>query len=100
MEAFVCHGRPRHAYSATTCGHKEGKFAPGGYVFSPAGKGLAFTNTTTALVRFLLYKQRYIALLGHEAEPVFGNTATMEERIYEDMTNVFYTRSAAHAPWF
>ena len=72
------------ALTAATCGQKH-VLAPGGYVFAPAGKGLEFTNTTNAPVRFLLYKQRYIALPGHEAEVVFGNTATMEERIYEDM---------------
>lgn len=88
VEAFLYAMDGQGTLTATTCGHKE-VLAPGGYVFSPAGKGLAFTNTTTAPVRFLLYKQRYTALPGHEAEPVFGNTATMEERIYEDMANVF-----------
>ena len=88
VEAFLYVMDGEGALTAATCGQKE-VLTPGGYVFSPAGKGLAFTNTTAAPVRFLLYKQRYIALPGHEAEPVFGNTATMPERIYEDMANVF-----------
>lgn len=90
VEAFLYVMDGSGALTAATCGQKHA-LAPGGYVFAPAGKGLEFTNTTNAPVRFLLYKQRYIPHPDPAMQPyaVFGNTNDIEERIYDNMENVF-----------
>lgn len=73
---------------SVSVGGEEKPLVEGGYAFSPAGKGLSFSNTSSAPLRLVLYKQRYIPLAGHEAKPVFGNVNQMAYRIYDDMENV------------
>ena len=53
--------------------------------------GISFRNETDKPLRFLLYKQRYIPHPDPEMRPyaVFGNTNDIEERIYDNMENVF-----------
>ena len=56
-----------------------------------AGVGISFRNGTDKPLRFLLYKQRYIPHPDPAMQPyaVFGNTNDIEERIYDNMENVF-----------
>ena len=63
----------------------------GGYAYAPAGVGISFRNGTDKPLRFLLYKQRYIPHPDPAMQPyaVFGNTNDIEERIYDNMENVF-----------
>ena len=53
--------------------------------------GISFRNETDKPLRFLLYKQRYIPHPDPAMQPyaVFGNTNDIEERIYDNMENVF-----------
>jgi (S)-ureidoglycine aminohydrolase len=67
----------------------EKTLTDGGYVFSPAGKGIAFRNTGNTPAKLLLYKQKYIPLEGKNAYVCWGNTNEIEYRIYDDMENVF-----------
>jgi (S)-ureidoglycine aminohydrolase len=71
---------------------QEGKIyqaAAGSYIFSPAGVGLEFHNTSDKKMRALLYKQIYIPLKGHGAVMVYGSVNDIPYRIYDDMENVF-----------
>lgn len=53
--------------------------------------GISFRNGTDKPLCFLLYKQRYIPHPDPAMQPyaVFGNTNDIEERIYDNMENVF-----------
>lgn len=89
VESFLYVMDGEGALTASTCG-KSATLHPGGYVFAPAGEALSFSNATSAPVRFLLYKQRYAPLAGQKApEAVFGDATAIDERIYDDMENVF-----------
>ncbi|MDR1626886.1 MAG: cupin domain-containing protein [Spirochaetia bacterium] len=61
----------------------------GSYLFSPAGAGLEFRNTSTGKMKALLYKQTHIPLKGHLAAAVYGNTNQIPYRHYDNMENVF-----------
>ena len=65
--------------------------AAGGYAYAPAGAGLSFRNQSGAAVRFLLYKQKYIAHPDPERKPwpVFGAVGLLPEAEYTGMANVF-----------
>lgn len=67
----------------------EKALTDGGYVFSPAGKGIAFKNIGAVPAKLLLYKQKYIPIEGKSAYTCWGNTNDIEYRIYDDMENVF-----------
>ncbi|WZL72930.1 (S)-ureidoglycine aminohydrolase [Clostridiaceae bacterium 35-E11] len=80
------------------CVHGEGKvlvdneqklFKDGSYAYAPAGIGLEIRNDSNENMKVLLYKQCYEAIEGHKARVVFGNVHEIEERIYDDMENVF-----------
>lgn len=74
-----------------TVGDKKETFTQGAYAYAPAGVGIEFHNTTNKPLRFLLYKQRYIAHPNAAKKPwaVFGNVNKIDERLYDDMHNVF-----------
>jgi (S)-ureidoglycine aminohydrolase len=61
----------------------------GSYLFSPAGAGLEFRNTSAKPMKALLYKQIYIPLTGYRAGAVYGNTGEIPYREYDNMENVF-----------
>jgi len=62
---------------------------PGGYAYAVPGGGLQFYNAGDVPVRFLLYKQRYVACGDLQPECIVGNVNDIPERIYDDMANVF-----------
>ena len=62
---------------------------PGGYAYASPKSNLSFANTTGNPVRFLLYKQRYIAAGVTYPHDVTGNIHDIEEQEYDDMENVF-----------
>jgi (S)-ureidoglycine aminohydrolase len=70
-------------------GEDEKVLAQGGYAFAPADLGMNIKNNSNSTMRILLYKQKYIPVEGHEARTVFGNVNDIQERIYDDMENVF-----------
>ena len=74
-----------------TVGGRTEVMPQGGYAYAPAGVGISFRNETDKPLRFLLYKQRYIPHPDPAMQPyaVFGNTNDIEERIYDNMENVF-----------
>ena len=74
-----------------TVGGRTEVMPQGGYAYAPAGVGISFRNGTDKPLRFLLYKQRYIPHPDPAMQPyaVFGNTNDIEERIYDNMENVF-----------
>lgn len=72
---------------AVTVEKKIYELSPGGYIYAPAGAGIAFESKTKA--EFLLYKQRYIPLAGKESYAYAGNVNEMEYRNYDDMENVY-----------
>lgn len=80
-----------------TVGGRTEVMPQGGYAYAPAGVGISFRNGTDKPLRFLLYKQRYHPHPDPAMQPyaVFGNTNDIEERIYDNMENVFVARSAA-----
>lgn len=57
----------------------------------PPGWASPSVTRRTKPLRFLLYKQRYIPHPDPAMQPyaVFGNTNDIEERIYDNMENVF-----------
>ena len=67
---------------------EEQRLAAGGYGYAPMGKGISFHNLSEASIRFLLFKQRYRPLIGHEARIVFGSAEAIPYREYADMQNV------------
>lgn len=71
-----------------SAGEETREIADGGYVFSPAGKGIKFKNGSDGEARLLLYKQVYIPVRGSEARFCWGNVNQMEYRVYEEMENV------------
>ncbi len=70
-------------------GGKEFSLTDGGYVYAAPGDGIAFTNTGKETAKLLLYKQKYIPLIGKSPYTVSGNVNEIEYRIYDDMENVF-----------
>jgi (S)-ureidoglycine aminohydrolase len=76
-EASLCAEGKNHAGTA------------GSYLFSPAGAGLGFRNSSVQKMKALLYKQLYIPLKGHTAAAVCGNTNQIPYRNYDGMENVF-----------
>lgn len=70
-------------------GDEEKKLKQGGYAFAPADLGMNIKNESKGTMRILLYKQRYIPLEGKSPRTVFGNVNEIEERIYDEMENVF-----------
>jgi (S)-ureidoglycine aminohydrolase len=74
---------------AVRIGGEEKTLSQGGYAYAPAGVGMDLSNPSSGNIRILLYKQRYVSLAGHEARVVWGNVNQIEERIYDDMENVF-----------
>lgn len=68
---------------------KEYKASSGAYIYSPAGVGLEFQNTSDKEMKALLYKQVYTPLEGHNAYVYYGNANDIEYREYDDMANVF-----------
>jgi len=70
-------------------GDEEKKLKQGGYAFAPADLGMGIKNESKGTMRILLYKQKYIPLEGASARSVFGNINYIQERIYDDMENVF-----------
>jgi (S)-ureidoglycine aminohydrolase len=70
-------------------GGEKQTLSQGGYAYAPAGVGMDLSNPSSGGIRVLLYKQRYIPLRGHEARTVWGNVNDIQERIYDDMENVF-----------
>jgi (S)-ureidoglycine aminohydrolase len=67
---------------------EEKTLSQGGYAYAPAGAGIDIANEGCG-VRVLLYKQRYVPVDGFEARTVWGNVNEIQERIYDDMENVF-----------
>jgi (S)-ureidoglycine aminohydrolase len=61
----------------------------GSYLFSPAGSGLEFRNTSDKKMKALLYRQIYIPLAGRQAKTVYGNVNQIPYREYDGMENVF-----------
>lgn len=74
---------------SVTVGDENKQLTDGGYVFAPAGEGIAFHNDGAQEAKLLLYKQRYIPLAGHVATTVWGNVNAIEYKIYDEMDNVF-----------
>ncbi|WP_432666560.1 (S)-ureidoglycine aminohydrolase [Wukongibacter baidiensis] len=72
-----------------TVGDEEHVIKRGGYVYAPADVGMNMRNDSNSTMRILLYKQVYIPVEGFKAWTVCGNINDIEERIYEDMENVF-----------
>lgn len=70
-------------------GEEEFILKQGGYVYAPPEQGMDIKNQSKGTMRVLLYKQRYVPIEGHEARIVCGNANNIQERIYEDMANVF-----------
>lgn len=68
---------------------KEYKACDGAYIYSPAGVGLEFKNTSDKKMKALLYKQVYIPLEGKNAYVYYGNVNDIEYREYDGMANVF-----------
>ncbi len=72
-----------------TVGDESFDLTQGGYVYAPADQGMDIRNESGEDCRIFLYKQKYQPLAGYEARTVSGNVNDIEERIYEDMENVF-----------
>ncbi|MDR1874602.1 MAG: (S)-ureidoglycine aminohydrolase [Synergistaceae bacterium] len=70
-------------------GDEEKTLSQGGYAYAPAGVGMDLSNKSPAGMRVLLYKQRYVPVEGFEPRTVWGNVNEIEERIYDNMENVF-----------
>ena len=61
----------------------------GGYIFSPAGKNIAFKNEKGTDAKLYVYRRRYEELDGYKAHTVIGNVNEMEWIPYEGMENCF-----------
>ncbi len=72
-----------------TVGGKEYKACDGAYIYSPAGVGLEFKNTSDKKMKALLYKQVYIPLEGKAPYIYYGNVNEIEFREYDSMANVW-----------
>lgn len=70
-------------------GGEEKVLKQGGYAYSPAGIGMDFANKSKETMRILFYKQRYTPIEGYAARTFWGNVNDIQERIYDDMANVF-----------
>ncbi|MFA6808345.1 MAG: (S)-ureidoglycine aminohydrolase [Eubacteriales bacterium] len=68
---------------------KEYKACGGAYIYSPAGVGLEFNNTSEKVMKVLLYKQIYIPLKGKNTYVYYGNTNDIAYSEYDGMANVF-----------
>ena len=68
-------------------GERKETLKEGGYIFSPAGKKVAFSHAGGETARVYLYKRRYEPLEGHQASTVVGNANHLDWISYEDMDN-------------
>lgn len=68
---------------------QETVLAESGYLYSPAGKNIAFVNNSEETAKLYVYRRRYEALPGYEARTVVGNAGEMEWINYEGMDNCF-----------
>lgn len=59
----------------------------GGYLYSPAGKDIAFVNNGGEPARMYVYRRRYEKLAGYDAHTVTGNVNEMPWINYEGMEN-------------
>lgn len=70
--------------------HDNGaELTAGGYLYSPAGKNIAFVNNGKEAAKIYLYRRRYEKLEGCDAYTVIGNANEMEWINYEGMDNCF-----------
>lgn len=60
----------------------------GGYIYSPAGKGISFENECEA-TKILFYKKKYIAINDYKTEIIIGNVNEIEYKNYDEMENVY-----------
>ena len=65
------------------------KLKAGGYAFAPPEEGITFDNSSSAPVRILLYKQRFVPLGDLNPWIIFGDINKIDENIYDGMENVF-----------
>lgn len=72
---------------AVTVGQEQFVLTAGGFIYAPAGAGIAFSSEAPS--KLLLYKQRYIPLAGKAAYTCAGNVNEIAYRNYDDMTNVY-----------
>lgn len=70
-------------------GNEEQNLTDGGYAYAPAGEGIAFQSMGAQPAKLLLYKQRFIPLVGTDVKTVWGNVNDIPFRIYDEMENVF-----------
>lgn len=68
---------------------EEEVLTEGGYIFSPAGKNIAFMNERDDDAKLYVYRRRYEELRGYSAHTVVGNVNEMEWIPYEGMQNCF-----------
>jgi (S)-ureidoglycine aminohydrolase len=86
---FMDEENPGEGKLTVRIGDEEKVLSQGGYAYAPAGVGMDLLNASRSAARILLYKQRYLPLFGYEARVVWGNVNDIQERIYDDMENVF-----------
>jgi (S)-ureidoglycine aminohydrolase len=89
MDEFEDEKNPGKGSVTVRIGSEERTLSQGGYAYAPAGAGMDIRNNSQNKIRVLLYKQRYIPLAGQKARVVWGNVNEIQERIYDDMENVF-----------
>jgi len=70
-------------------GGRSYELVDGAYLYSPAGIGIEFENSSEEELELLLYKQIYVNLEGYNSKVCYGNVNTIEYRIYDKMENVF-----------
>lgn len=70
-----------------TVGEETFQLTAGGFVYAPAGEGIAFASEKPS--KLLLYKQRYIPLTGKTAHVCAGNVNDIAYRNYDGMANVY-----------
>ncbi|MDR1649277.1 MAG: (S)-ureidoglycine aminohydrolase [Synergistaceae bacterium] len=85
---FMDEEKPGGGKLTVRVGGEEKTLSRGGYAYAPAGTGMDLSNSGSK-IRVLLYKQRYIPIEGAQARTVWGNVNDIQERIYDDMANVF-----------
>lgn len=92
IESFIWVMDGEGALTVSVDGKTE-TMGQGGYAYAPAGVGIDFKNKTDKALRFILYKQRYVPHPNPERKPwvVFGNTNTIDVRLFDDMENAFLT---------
>lgn len=66
---------------------KEADLTDGGFIYSPAGKDVAFENKGSEDAKLYVYRRRYEPLAGFEPYTVCGNEKDLEWIEYEGMKN-------------